>query len=346
MNISEFKGVAKIVSVFAGIIIFAYVVVASISFFSYAVIGKVQKGDFLYIPTGSTISDQARIAVESGFLKDTTEFLVYAGKMNVGELLPGKYSLEKGMTYMKLFHLLESGMQTPTRIIFNNIDDKEELAGRISKNIELDSLAIIDMFCNDTLLAKYDVTPQTALFIFIPNTYEVYWNISQEKLLTMMKKEYDKFWDARKEKLEGVPLTREEVVNLASIVEKECRFSDEMPIVAGVYINRLKKNMPLQADPTVKYALGDKTLRRILRKHLLVESPYNTYLYTGLPPTPISLPSIVAIDAVLNYQKSDYLYFCASEKMDMRHRFSNSYDQHIRNAHKYARALNAAGILK
>ncbi|MEG0499688.1 MAG: endolytic transglycosylase MltG [Rikenellaceae bacterium] len=345
MKISEFKSVTKILSVFAGIILFAYVVVAGISFFSYAVLGNVQKSDFLYIPTGSTLSEQANKMVEDGFLKDTTEMMVYVKKMRVGEFQPGKYSVEKGMTYLKLFHMLEKGRQTPARIIFNNIDDKEELVGRLSTQIELDSLALLDMFANDTLLAKFNLTPENALFIFIPNTYEVYWDISEEKLLTMIRKEYDKFWKAREEKLGAITLTREEVINLASIVEKECTFQDEMSTVAGIYINRLTKNMPLQADPTVKYAVGDRTLRRILHKHLEVESPYNTYRHTGLPPTPISLPSIAAIDAVLNYKKSDYLYFCASDKMDGRHRFSSSYNEHIRNAHSYARALNAAGIL-
>lgn len=345
MKLSEFKSVVKILSVFLGIILFAYVVVASISFFSYAVIGKVKKTDFLYLRTGSDLSAQASEMVKDGFLSDTTELLVFARKMDIGEFKAGRYRLEEGMSYMKLFNMLEHGRQTPTKMIFNNIDDKEELAGKLSKQIELDSLSLLEMFDNDTLLAKFNVTPEDALFIFLPNTYEVYWNISQEKLLAMIKKEYDKFWEKREEKLQAMPLSREEVINLASIVEKECYLTSEMPIVAGVYINRLNKNMPLQACPTIKYALGDKSLRRIMHKHLQIDSPYNTYIHTGLPPTPIAVPSIAAIDAVLNYTKSDYLYFCASEKLDKTNRFASSFSEHSKNARKYARALNAAGIL-
>lgn len=345
MKISEFKSVAKIGSVFLGIILFAYVVVASISFFSYAVTGKVEKTDFLYISTGSTLSEQAAKIVADGFLSDTTELMVFARKMDVGEFKAGRYKVEKGMTYMKLFNLLEHGRQTPTKMIFNNIDDKEELAGKLSKQIELDSIAILEMFANDTLLTKFNVTQENALFIFLPNTYEVYWNISQEKLFSMIRKEYDKFWEKREEKLKTMSLTREEVINLASIVEKECYLTSEMPLVASVYINRLNKNMPLQACPTIKYALGDKSLRRIMHKHLQIDSPYNTYIHAGLPPTPIAVPSIAAIDAVLNYTKSDYLYFCASEKLDKTNRFATSFNEHTKNARNYARALNAAGIL-
>lgn len=346
MKVTELKNVLKPILFFIGIIAFSYVLVLGVGYYTFAITKKVLKDGFVYIPTGSSQSDQARILIENGYLRDTTEFINIAGKMKYNKIYSGKFKLEEGMTYRELFSVIGVNKQTPTRLVFNYIDDVNELASKLSTQIELDSVAIVNMLSNDTLLSKFDLSPNNAFYIFIPNTYEVYWNMSEEKLLGMMKREYDKFWTKRQEKLAKVGLSQFEVATLASIVEKECRFKEEMPIVAGVYLNRLKKGMYLQSDPTVKFAVGDKGLRRILNKHLNFESPYNTYLNPGLPPTPICLPSIVGIDAVLNYTKSDYLYFCASEKMDMTHRFATSYNEHLKNAKLYRKALDKAGILK
>lgn len=345
MKFNEIKNVAKALSFFVGIILLGYLAILSVGLFSYAVKAKVQKTDFIYIPTGATLSNQAAILVENEFIKDTTEYLSFARKMNYTTVFPGKFSLTEGMTYRELFGILGGGKQTPTRLIFNNIDYKEELAAKIATQIELDSMKIMEMFANDTLLAKFNLTPDNALYIFMPNTYEVYWNISPEKLLTTMKREYDKFWNQeRKALLTNVKLTQEEVIILASIVDKECYLKSEMPLVASVYLNRLRIKMPLQACPTVKYALGDRTLRRLMHEHLKIDSPYNTYIHAGLPPTPICIPTVAAVDAVLNFTKSDYLYFCASEKLDHTQRFTASYDEHCKNARRYAKALNQAGI--
>lgn len=344
MKLIDIKNVAKPVGVFIGMVVFYYIIVLGMGFYTYAMTPKVLKNGSLYVPTGSDEHDWARILVENSFIKDSTEFLSFANKLSTNKVYPGCFNLSEGMSYKDLLRTMGHNLQTPVRLTFNNIDAVEDLAGRLSAQVELDSVAILDMLSNDTLLAKYDATPTDALYMFIPNTYEVYWNVSQERLLTLMKREYDRFWKNRDEKLATLGLTRFEVTTLASIVEKECRFVDEMPMVAGVYINRLNKKMRLQSDPTVKYALGDKKITRIMHKDLLVESPYNTYLNAGLPPTPISLPSIAAIDAVLNYTKSSYLYFCASDKMNMRHKFATSFDEHRINARNYSRALNAAGI--
>ena len=181
--------------------------------------------------------------------------------------------------------------------------------------------------------------------MFIPNTYEVWWNITPEGLTERMKKEYDNFWnEERLAKLARTRLTQKEVSTLASIICEETRMTDEMPTMAGVYINRLRRGMLLQADPTVKFAIGDFTIRRVLNRHLEVDSPYNTYKYAGLPPSPICMPSIKGIDAVLNYKESNYLYFCAKEDFSGYHNFARTLSEHNQNARRYANALNRAGI--
>ena len=192
---------------------------------------------------------------------------------------------------------------------------------------------------------KYGFKPEEMIGMFIPNTYEVWWNITPEGLTERMKKEYDNFWnEERVAKLARTRLTQKEVTTLASIICEETRMTDEMPTMAGVYINRLRRGMLLQADPTVKFAIGDFTIRRVLNRHLEVDSPYNTYKYAGLPPSPICMPSIKGIDAVLNYKESNYLYFCAKEDFSGYHNFARTLSEHNQNARRYANALNRAGI--
>ena len=180
--------------------------------------------------------------------------------------------------------------------------------------------------------------------MFIPNTYEMYWNSSADDFIRRMKKESDRFWKSRDAKLARTGLSRDEATTLASIVYEETKRKDEMPVVAGVYINRLKRGMPLQADPTVKFAVGDFSIKRVLYAHLDVDSPYNTYKYSGLPPGPICMPSIAAIDAVLDYADHDYLYFCAKDDLSGAHNFAKTLADHNRNAAAYARALNRLKI--
>ena len=182
----------------------------------------------------------------------------------------------------------------------------------------------------------------TYLAMFVPDTYEVYWTVTPLQLLDRLKKEYDAFWnDSRTAKAKAAGLTREQAMTLASIVIEETKYEPEMPTIAGVYINRLRKGMLLQADPTVKYAVNDPSLRRILNKHLEVDSPYNTYKYAGLPPGPITTPTKAAIDAVLNYQHHDYLYFCAHESFNGQHRFATNLAGHMENARRFHAAMNA-----
>jgi UPF0755 protein len=187
---------------------------------------------------------------------------------------------------------------------------------------------------------------EAMIAIFIPNTYEVYADITPEDLVRRMKQEFDRFWnnDKRSEQLKALDMSPYEVMTLASIVHEETNAKDEMARIAGVYINRLKRGMPLQADPTLKYAAGDFSIKRVLHKHMDIESPYNTYKYAGLPPTHIAMPDMAAIDGVLNYETHNFLYFCARPEMDGRHNFARTLSEHNRNAAAYHRALNAMNV--
>jgi UPF0755 protein len=207
-------------------------------------------------------------------------------------------------------------------------------------NQEMNALLNDPVYCE-----SLGFTPTTIKAMFIPNTYEVYWNISAENLIERMKREYDAFWtESRRELAQKIRLTPLEVSILASIIEEESAMTDEYPTIAGLYINRLHRGMPLQADPTVKYALGDFTIQRMLKEHLQVDSPYNTYLYTGLPPGPLRIPSPKGLESVLNYQKHNYLYMCAKEDFSGRHNFAVSLSEHNRNAERYHAELNRRGI--
>ena len=220
-----------------------------------------------------------------------------------------------------------------------------QMARAISAQVMIDSAQIASRLNSTSLLDSLGYTPATVFCMIIPNTYEVYWNISADALISRLVKERDRFWtDQRKARSGEIGLTEQQVITLASIVEEETSKSDEMPVVAGLYMNRLKKRMPLQADPTVIFALGGERPKRVLKKHLEVDSPYNTYKYAGLPPAPIRFVSTRAIDAVLNYRSHNYLYMCAKEDFSGYHNFTSSLTQHNANAARYQRALRNAGI--
>ncbi len=253
----------------------------------------------------------------------------------------GHYVLEDGMSNRVLLNRLSGGMQSPVVLKFNNIRTLPQLMSRLDLQLQLDSADLANVFDDAERVSALGFNQQTLISMFIPNSYEVYWDMSAEELVEKMKKEYDKFWNAkdRRAKAEQMGMTLQEVSTLASIVEGETNKAAEKPIVAGLYINRLKKNIPLQADPTVKFAVGDFSLTQILYEHLEVESPYNTYKHTGLPPGPIAMPSIQGIDAVLNHAKHNYIYMCAKETLDGTHNFATSLSQHNANAARYHRAL-------
>ena len=257
----------------------------------------------------------------------------------------GRYRVLPDMSCLQLYRLLRNGTQEPMNFVVPTSRTMEKLAGVLSKSLMVDSAEIATALTDSIYLATHGYTKATIPALFIPNTYEVYWDISVDKLVERMERENNRFWTAeRKAKAQACGLTHEQVATLASIVDEETANNAEKPMIAGLYLNRLRLGMPLQADPTVKYAVGDFTLRRILNKHLKVESPYNTYLVEGLPPGPIRIASVAGLDAVLNHAEHNYLYMCAKEDFSGTHNFATTLSEHYRNARRYVNALNARGI--
>lgn len=269
-------------------------------------------------------------------------FRAYANRLNLWDRVKsGRYELRRGMDVVELVRMLKLGMQTPLNVIFNNARGVAYLAGQIGSQIEADSADLHRTILSKEISKEMGMKPEEMLSIFIPNTYQLWWTITPESFVRRMKVEYDRFWtEEREAKRKALGLSRVEVSTLASIVYEESAKADEMPTIAGVYLNRLRRGMKLQADPTVRFAIGDFSIKRVLHKHLEYRSPYNTYLYKGLPPGPIALPSIVAIESVLNAEKHNYLYFCARATMDGYHNFTASYSTHMANARAYAAALD------
>ncbi|HET9570012.1 MAG TPA: endolytic transglycosylase MltG [Bacteroidales bacterium] len=260
---------------------------------------------------------------------------------------PGQYALKPGISPFRIVRVLRSGLQTPVKLTFNNIRTVEELAGRLSSQLMTDSLTLLKSFKETAWRDSLQLTDQNYMSVFIPDTYEVWWNISPQKLRGKFIKAWNDFWDeTRLKEASKIGLTQAQVSTLASIVEEETKQSDEMPKVAGLYLNRMRIDMPLQADPTVKFAVGDFTIKRILRAHTLINSPYNTYKVIGLPPGPIRIPSIRALDATLQPNRHSYLYMCAKSDFSGYHAFATTYEQHEANAVKYRMELNKHGIMR
>jgi UPF0755 protein len=303
--------------------------------------------EYLYIRTGDAFPDVLRSLSENDLLIDTASFRWVALRKNYPRhVYPGRYRIPSGCNNNRLVNILRSGQQEPVRLVFNNIRSREKLASVISAQIEADSLEILDLFHNEDQLKEYGLTRETVMGVFIPNTYEIYWNTSAGDFLERMVREYRIFWnDDRTAQAARIGLEPMEVVTLASIVDEETLLAEEEPRIAGVYMNRLERRIRLHADPTVKYAVGDMGITRVLQKHLEVDSPYNTYRHGGLPPGPIVVPSISAIEAVLQYERHNYLYFCAREDFSGYHNFASTLAQHNRNARLYQKALDERKIL-
>ncbi|HIZ26194.1 endolytic transglycosylase MltG [Barnesiella sp. An55] len=257
----------------------------------------------------------------------------------------GVYRLEPGMSVWRVALKLARGSQTPVRVTFNNVRTIDQMAERIAEQLCFSKADLLTALQNDSACAAMGFTQATLPALFLPDTYEFYWTVTPQAFVQKMEREYRRYWqDKREQQAEALGLTPIEVATLASIVEEETNKPDEMGMVAGLYMNRLRKGMPLQADPTVKFACGDFALQRILKKHLAVESPYNTYRVTGLPPGPIRIASKQVIDAVLNHRPNDYLYMCAREDFSGYHNFAVTLAEHQRNAARYQRELNRRGI--
>lgn len=279
-------------------------------------------------------------------LKHRAAFRFYAKHLNLeATFKPGHYCFAPKMSVIRVVRMLKLGEQTPVRVTINNARTYAFLAGKLAGQIDADSVEIYRVLTDPATAKRVGFTPRTLFAMFLPDTYECYWTTTPDEWVDRMKREYDRFWTAERDaRRKRSGLSRLEVMTLASIVYEETRQVDEMPRVAGVYINRLKKGMKLQADPTVKYAMQDFGLRRILHKHLKYDSPYNTYVYKGLPPSPIAMPSKQAIEAVLNYEQHNYLFFCARPTFDGYHNFARTYAEHKRNARAYSAELNRRKI--
>ena len=295
----------------------------------------------VYIPTGSDFDDVKTILYSQGLIIHRNTFEWLARKKKYPDLIkPGHYIVRDGMSNDELVNMLRLGEQSPVMVIFNNIRLKSELASRVSKQIEADSATIMELLNDSVYLMEAGLDRETALTMIIPNTYEFYWNTSARQFLDRMKREYEQFWDGiRDQRALEIGMSRAEVVTLASIIEKETNKNDEKARIAGVYMNRLDRKWLLQADPTLVYASGDFGLTRVLNVHKEIESPYNTYKYPGLPPGPICITSIASVDAVLNHEEHDFLFFCARDDLSGYHVFSNSITQHNRNARRYREAI-------
>ncbi len=309
---------------------------------------SVVKDTELFIRHGATAEDVYKDL--EPHVKSVKSLQWVAEKMAYKQPKSGRYLLSKGMSNREIIQKLRIGDQDPVTITFNNQDNIRKLAGRLAEQLEPDSITLLNSFTNPDFLAANQLSDKTILSRFIPNSYEVYWNTSADDIRDKMLKEYHKFWTkSRKTKAQDIGLTPQEVMTLASIVQKETAVVSERPKVAGLYLNRLRINMPLQADPTVIFALkqrygDDLQVKRVLYKHLDINSPYNTYKHAGLPPALIAMPDVSAIDAVLTPDRHEYLYMCASTSKIGEHEFAKTLSQHNRNASKYSAWADRQGL--
>ncbi len=295
----------------------------------------------LIIPDSASFNTVQQILHEGGYVQDLISFSFLARLMKYDRhIKPGRYILNSNMNNLETIRYLRLGKQEPVMITFNNVRLIPELSKKITRNIAITPEAFEAEVIRFAMNNNYCFNKDNVLAMFIPNTYEVYYDVSPEELMERMYQEYRKFWnEERMAKAGALGLTPIEVSILASIVQAETVKREEAPVIAGLYINRLKKGMLLQADPTLVYAAGDFTLKRVLNEHKEIDSPYNTYKYKGLPPGPINMPEIYFIDAVLNYKPTNYLYMCAREDFSGYHNFASSLTEHNRNAARYQQAL-------
>lgn len=339
-----------------GLFLTLAIIVITFTFYFYQITQtanlQVDKEDtYLYIPSGvgyATVMDSLK---KNRIIEDELSFSFLAKLMKYQERVKaGRYRIKRNMGNLAAIRMLRAGQQDPVRVTFTNVRLKEQLPGKICKNLEADSTAFAAMINDPEFLKKWGFDTVSITTMFLPNTYEFYWNTSAEQVLERFHKEYKKFWnDTRLKKAQTIGFSPAQVSTLASIIEAETNQNDEKRRMAGTYINRLtaeETNRKLQADPTLKFALRDFGIKRILNVHKEVESPYNTYKYPGLPPGPINLPSITSIDAVLNYEKNNYLYFCAKEDFSGHHNFAVTYADHLANARLYQAALDKRNIMK
>lgn len=311
---------------------------------------EIIKSKVIFIPTGANFEDVMDTLRAHHILKHEKSFLWQAElKKYKDKVRPGRYRILAGMSSNEIINLLRAGLQEPVTVTFTNIRTKDQLVTRVCKKLEADSTELRALLNDERFIReKFGLRSETILVMFLPNSYQFNWNTSSRQFLERMQTEYKKFWtEERKQKAKDIKLSQSQVSILASIVQAEqMRFAEERPVIAGLYLNRLRIGMPLQSDPTVICAIGDYAVNRVLDKDKEVDSPYNTYLHTGLPPGPIYIPEISSIEAVLNHQKNAYLYMCAREDFSGKHNFAKTLNEHNRNAQRYRNALNKNRILR
>ena len=300
----------------------------------------------LYVPKNSTYESLMDSLHKHKIINDEVAFGFMTKRMGLRESIkPGRYEIKPNAANKEIISKIRSGNQDAVKLTFNNVRTKEDLIKKIGTKLDFDSNVLLEKLKNEQECQKYGFTSETIMCMFLPDTYFIYWTTGVDEFLDRMQSEYKKFWNEKRlAQANAINMTPVQVGVMASIVQSETNKADEMPRVAGVYVNRIAINMPLQADPTVKFAVGDFTLKRILTKHLQTSSPYNTYINTGLPPGPIALPERVALDAVLEYEKHNYTYFCAKEDFSGYHNFAATYTEHLKNADIYQAVLDARGI--
>ncbi len=336
-----FPRIGKFIIIFFAVA-FIIVGIRGYQLYQYVFRENVSTDFVLYIPKDATYKQVNDSLAINNALTSIKAFNWVSKKKSYGKSVKtGRYLLKKGMNTNQIVNMLEGGLQTPLNLTFHNARTKEDLAGKVSKYLQTDSISILNLFADTVQIKEYGFTPKTFTAMFIPDTYEFYWTTSAKEFADRMKQEYDRFWnDERKKKAEEINLKPAEVTTLASIVQAETAKNEELKTIAGLYINRLNRGMFLQADPTVKFAVGDFSLKRILNTHLEIDSPYNTYKNIGLPPGPINFPETSALDAVLNFDKHKYYYMCAKEDFSGYHNFATTLSEHNRNAAKYRAALD------
>lgn len=332
-----------------GLLILVVVAVAS-----YFLVGKMlwspnvnpaQKEYELYIPTGASYSDVIDSLNQRKIIKDMTSFATVAKIKSFNKSRPGRYVITDDMSNMQIINKLRSGNQDAESVVINNVRLISDLAGKAARYFEADSMRFLNYLTQPETAAKYGFTNENFLAMFIPNTYEMFWTATPEKFAERMNKEYQKYWTPeRLQKIQKHNLDPKQAYTVASIVEKESNYDPERPTIAGVYLNRLKAGEKLQADPTVVFAVGDFTLQRVLYSHLKTDSPYNTYLYPGLPPGPICMPSLASLEAVVNATDHQYLFFCAKPDNSGIHVFAETYAEHQTNANAFAAWMNSLNI--
>lgn len=337
-----------IIGTFVALILIGAACAGTVYYYLFAPQFHPQRTVYIYIDRDDTADSIYNKVKQQGHPRSFTGFRWMAQYKKYSENIhTGRYAIRPGENVYHVFSRLYRGYQEPMNLTVGSVRTLDRLARSVGKQLMIDSAEIAGLMNDSAFQQKLGYNKETLPCLFIPETYQVYWDMSAEEFFERMQKEHQKFWNQeRLDKATAIGMTPTEVCTLASIVEEETNNNPEKPMVAGLYINRLHTGMPLQADPTIKFALQDFGLRRITNAHLAVESPYNTYLNTGLPPGPIRIPSPIGLDAVLNHTKHNYLYMCAKEDFSGTHNFASNYAEHMKNARKYWNALNERKIFK